>query len=423
MEHDHGEELELAAHIGLDWADEEHAVCMQAADSSVLETMVLRQEPEVLQAWMEQLRERFGGRKVGIALEQSRGPVIYALMSCDFLVLYPINPKALARYREAFKCSGAKDDPSDAALLLSFLKCHRAQLTARVPDDEQTQTIQLLAEHRRKTVNQRTKLVQALSQLLKAYFPQALGWAGELSSPQAWEFLQRWPSLEAVQKARPAQLRAFYVRHGGRRPEEIQSRLKQIREARPLTQGRAVITTSSTMVQCLAGQLQCLHPAVAEFDRQLKALFEQHPDHAVFESFPGAGAALAPRLLAAMGSRRERFASATQVQQYSGIAPVTVRSGKSHWVHRRWACPKFVLQSFHEFAKCSILGSVWARAYYDQHRERGVRHQAAVRALAFKWIRIIFRCWQEGTPYDEQRYIDALRRRGSPLIARLDKVA
>ncbi len=419
MENEHEHELELAAHIGLDWADEEHAVCLQAADSSEVEAMVLKQEPEALAAWVEQLRKRFGGRKVGIALEQSRGPVIYALMAYDFLVLYPINPKALARYREAFKCSGAKDDAPDAALLMNFLQCHRDQLTAWVPDDEQTRTIQLLVEHRRKTVDDRTRLTNRLSQLLKEYFPQALAWAGELSTLQACDFLLKWPRLEAVQKARRAQVRAFYLQHGCRRPEVIEARLDQMGSARALTQAQAVITASSTMVQSLAGQLRCLNQAVAEFDRQLKALFQQHPDYALYDSFPGAGAALAPRLLAAMGSRRDRFASAVEVQQFSGIAPVTVRSGKSCWIHHRWACPKFVRQSFHEFAKESIMQSAWARAYYDQQKERGASHQAAVRALAFKWIRIIYRCWKERSPYQEQRYIDGLRRRGSPLVARL----
>ncbi len=423
MREQEANQLELAACIGVDWADEKHAVCLQAADSSPVEMMELKQKPEALQAWVRQLQQRFGGRKVGIALEQSRGPLIYALMGYDFLVLYPINPKALAKYREAFQCSGAKDDAPDAALLLNFLQCHRDRLRAWLPEDEQTRTIQLLVEHRRKTVNRRTKLIQRLTQVLKEHFPQALAWAGELPSLQACDFLLKWPTLEAVQEARPAQLRAFYRQHGCRRPQIIAARLAEIRQARPLTHVSAVITASSTMAKSLAGQLRCLHQAVVEFDRQLEVLFQQHPEHDLFDSFPGAGAALAPRLLSAMGARRDRFASAADIQQFSGIAPVTVRSGKSCRIHRRWACPKFVLQSFQEFAGHSIPGSFWARAYYQQQRERGLGHHAAVRALAFKWIRIIYRCWLDRTPYDEHRYIEGLRRRGSPLVARLKPAA
>ena len=133
-------------------------------------------------------------------------------------------------------------------------------------------------------------------------------------------------------------------------------------------------------------------------------MFAAHADHAVFASFPGAGAVCAPR-----------WAAATEIQTHSGIAPVTERSGKSVWVHHRLACPTFVKQTFHEFADQSIRFSRWARACYDQQRARGNHHHAALRALAYKWIRILFRRWQARRPYDEDAYIAALRRRASPL--------
>jgi len=111
------------------------------------------------------------------------------------------------------------------------------------------------------------------------------------------------------------------------------------------------------------------------------------------------------------------YASAEEVQKYSGIAPVTERSGKKQWVHFRWACPKFLRQSFHEWAGHSIAQSVWARAHYQQQRQRGKHHHAVVRALAFKWIRIVFRCWQDRVAYDETRYLRTLATRGSPLTS------
>ena len=124
-----------------------------------------------------------------------------------------------------------------------------------------------------------------------------------------------------------------------------------------------------------------------------------------------------PRLLAAFGSQRDRYASADEVQIYSGIAPITERSGKMKWVHFRWACPKFLRQSFHEWAGHSIMKSAWARAYYQQRRKQGQDHHAAVRALAFKWIRIVFRCWKDRVAYDEEKYLATLAKRGSPLSA------
>lgn len=140
------------------------------------------------------------------------------------------------------------------------------------------------------------------------------------------------------------------------------------------------------------------------------------PDYALFRALPGAGPALAPRLLAAFGEQRERFAGADELQKYSGIAPVTERSGNKSWVHWRWQCPTFLRQTFVEWAAQTINKSFWAGAYYRQQRDQGSPHQAAVRALAFKWLRILYRCWQTRTPYDESTYLNALKRRGSPLL-------
>jgi hypothetical protein len=152
------------------------------------------------------------------------------------------------------------------------------------------------------------------------------------------------------------------------------------------------------------------------FDKQIAATFAQHPDQDIFDSFPGAGQVCAPRLAAAFGTDRSRWQSAVEMQSHSGIAPVTERSGDSKWIHHRLACPKFVKQTFHEFSDQSIRFSKWARAHYDSMRARGKDHHAALRALAYKWIRILFRCWKDHQPYCEETYLAALRRRGSSLV-------
>ena len=163
--------------------------------------------------------------------------------------------------------------------------------------------------------------------------------------------------------------------------------------------------------------IQVLHQGIEDFNRQIQEAAEAHPDFFIFESLPGAGAVMAPRLLAAFGSQRERYRNAAEVQTLSGIAPVTESSGKSSWIHFRFACSKFVRQSFHEWAAQSIPRSQWAHAYYELQCRRGKRHNAAVRAVAFKWIRIIFRCWKERVAYDEKVYLAALAQHNSPLPA------
>jgi transposase len=410
----HHQGTEFAAFIGIDWADRKHFVSLAAAGQAV-ERYELEQQPEAIAQWLSNLQQRFPGQRLALALELSRGPLIYALMSYEFLVLYPVNPKALARYREAFYVSGAKDDPVDADLLRELVTLHRDKLRAWQPDDELTRTITLLVEYRRALVASRTRLTNQLSSLLKLYYPQALAWAGELATVQACDFLQRWPTLAKVQRVSASKLRQFYQAHGGRKAALIEQRLQQIAVAQPLTADGAVLTATVPMMLATLGQLRPVRQAIKDMDQQLQELFAQHADHDLFSSLPGAGPVLAPRLLAAFGADRDRFSSAQEVQQFSGIAPVLERSGKSCWVHRRFACPKFLRQSFHEYAAQSIRWSPWARACYQQLRQRGQKHHAAVRTLAFKWIRIIFRCWQTRRPYSEDFYQQALRQRGSAL--------
>ena len=409
-------ELELAACVGLDWADQRHVICLQATASAKAESLELEQKPDALHDWIAQLRVRFEGRKVGIAIEQSRGAVIRALMMYDFLVLYPINPKALARYREAFRASGAKDDPLDADLLLDLLRLHRSRLRAWLPDTVDTRRLQLLAEYRRKLVNNRIRHTNRTTSLLKMYFPQALDWAGELGTVQFCDFLQKWPSLATIQHARPSQLRKFYLQHHSRNLDLIEERLRQISSARSLTDDPAVVQSLSLAVQAEAAQLRPIIEWIARFDQILAQQFASHLEHELYESFPGAGPVYAPRLLTALGTDRSRWESAADLQCHSGIAPVTEKSGKTCWVHRRLACSNFIRQTFHEFAAQSIRYSTWARAYYDQMRGLGLQHPAAVRTLAFKWIRIIYRCWRDQTPYDEQIHLKSLRAKQSPLL-------
>lgn len=411
--------VEIAAFVGLDWADQKHVVTLQEAGSDQRERFSLDQTPEALQSWIQLLRDRFAGQPVAIAVEQKRGGLIYALMHVDFLRLYPVNPQTLAQFRKAFYPSGAKDDPVDADLLLEILMTHRQHLRVWVPDDVLTRSIQLLTEDRRGLVDERTALTNQLTAALKMYFPQALEWFGDLHTARACAFLQRWPSLPDLKRATASSVRKFYKAQGYRGEDKLQQWIANIQKAQPLTQDGAVVLSGSMKVQALVGPISLLTDSIQRYDQEIASLFEKHDDSTLFSSFPGAGAALAPRLLAAFGSDRGRFEFAAEMQQLAGIAPVTEKSGTGIWIHWRLACSKFLRQTFQEFAGCSILQSDWARACYHQLKKRGKSHPAALRALAFKWIRIIFRCWKMRTPYDETVYYKSLIQRQSPLAAEL----
>ena len=410
---------QFAAYVGLDWGDQRHSVHLQVSGQSKAESFDLEQKPEALHEWVARLVQRFQGGWIAIAIEQRKGAVIHALMMYAVLVLFPINPKALARYREALYTSGAKNDPTDSELLLHFLTKHSEKLRPWIPDSEPTRELQALCEQRRKLVNRRVALTNRITSLLKQYFPQALDWIGDIASIQACDFLESWSTLDAVQTIGQNQLRTFYRHHNCRKASVISERLDQIARARPLTNDLAIIEPYSFIVEASAAQLRNLIRAIKRLDKRIAELFTQHPEHDLFDSFPGAGAACGPRLLTVLGTDRSRWTSAVELQSYSGIAPVTEKSGNSCWIHHRLACAKFVKQTFHEFAVQSIRYSNWARAYYDLQRSRGKEHHAALRALAFKWIRIIFRCWKDRKPYDEATHVQSLRRRGSPIVEKL----
>jgi len=411
------QEPQFVVFVGIDWADEKHVWCLQAAGSQKRESGELEHTPEAVEAWVGQLCQRFGTGPIAVAVEQSRGALVFMLSKYEPLHLFPVPSTMSASMRKALYPSGSKDDPRDADLLLDLLLQHRDKLRRLSPDTEATRRIQNLVEERRKLVDEKTAQTNRLTGDLKIYFPQMLDWFERLDTEQVCALLERWPTLEKLQRVPPRELRTFFRKHHCRDQELIEHRILAIRQALPAIQDRAVIEAKGMVVKVIVQVIAHLVQGIADLDKKIEEAAEAHPDFFIFDSLPGAGAVLAPRLLAVFGSQRERYDSARELQCYSGIAPVTQKSGKMKWVHFRWACPKFLRQSFHEWASHSIAYSVWARSYYQQLRSRGKGHHAAVRALAFKWIRVLFRCWKDGVAYDEGKYLASLARRGSPLSA------
>ena len=409
-------EMEYAALVGIDWADRKHDVCLQAAGSSKREFSVLAHRPETIAQWAQALRQRFAGRPIAVCVELTKGPLVYALQHYDFLVIYPVNPTTLSKYREAFCLSHAKDDPTDAELALEVLIKHRDKLNVLHPQSPAMRTLQRLVEQRRALVDDTVRITNRLTDALKQYFPQVLDWFRDKNTVVFCDFLTRWPTLKQAQRARKTRLTTFFHEHNLRYPKIIEQRVQAILSATALTSDAAVIIPNRLLVEVLVEQLRSALHAVARFDHEIAQLADSLPDYTLFSALPGAGPVFAPRLLAVFGEQRERYASAAAIQKYVGIAPVTERSGNKSWVHWRWQCPTFLRQSFVEWTAQSIPHSYWARAFYEQQRAKGSSHQAALRALAFKWIRILYRCWQDRTPYDEATYLNALKRRGSPLV-------
>jgi transposase len=409
---------EFAATIGLDWADQKHDIWLCPRDGKP-EHQVVEQTPEAVHQWVAKLRERVPSGKIAIGIETTRGAIIYALMAYEFIVFYPVNPKALASYREAFKVSGAKDDRTDAQLLEEMVRCHREHLRPLQPQDSITRTLMGLTEKRRHLVEGRTAAVNQCHTELKCYYPLSRDLLGDLTITMAAEFLLKWPDLAALKKAGPAKMRHFFHRHNSRSEDLMKERIAALEKARPLTEDPAITRPARLMVQALAAMIKNLNRAIEGMDQAIEELMDQHPDAHIFRSFPAAGAVLGPRILVAFGTDRQRFASAVEVAQFYGIAPVKRASGNAQSIHMRYRCPKFARQSFHEHAACVIKREPWAMEYYQQLRGRGKKHHTAVRATAFKLIRIYFRCWKDRTRYDSNTYLAALKKNGSPLYSLL----
>ena len=409
--------------IGLDRSDRTADLHLIDTRTGNVQKQTVATSPEALQDWLARLRLDHPQERIGLCLEQPAANLILFLETYSWITLHPINPISLQKFRETFVTSRAKDDGKDAQYLAQLLLSHHDKLKAWQPDDSQTRQLEQLGLHRRAVVDQRTGLTNRLKALLKQYFPQALELCGEeLWRPLATAFLLKWPTLQSVKKARKESLKQFYYLQGSRSQKLIDQRLERIDQAVPLTEEIALLQSYTLRVELICKELQLLRKTLEQFDQQIAKVFQQHPDREIFAALPGAGPVLAPRLLASMGSERERFASPENLQAFSGVAPVTKQSGGKCHVHRRYLCPKFLRQSFHEYAKESILHSRWAAAYYAQQRRKGAPHHTAVRALAYKWQRILWRCWQSRTIYKEAIYEAALKKNKSPLVGLLDQI-
>ncbi len=406
---------QFTAIIGIDWADKKHDICIQAAASEQRQIYQVPHKVDELDQWARSLHRQYGG-PIAVALELSKGPIVSVLQKYDFFVIFPIDPTTLANYRRTFTPSGAKDDPTDAEYALKLLLTHTEHFTALRPQSVEMRTLMTLVEQRRRLMNDRVRITNRLRSTLKQYYPQALEWFDRIDTRLFCDFIRRWPSLVQARRARMATLEKFFREHNMNRKALLERRMTAIKSALPLTEDEAIIVPYRLQATTLVAQLEVALASIKIYDEEIAALAPQHPDYGLFEALPGAGPSLAPRLLVAFGEQRERYSKAAELQKYAGIAPVTERSGQSTWIHWRWQCPTFLRQTFVEWSAQTINKSYWAGLYYYQQKAKGCSHQAAVRALAFKWIRILYRCWITRTPYDEAKYLKALQERGSPLL-------
>jgi transposase len=303
-----------AAFVGIDWADANHDGCLQVAGSAQRAYFQLEHTPEAIDAWVTTLRLRFNGQPVAICLALNKGPLVSALHKYDFLVLFPIHPLTLARYRDACTPSRATDDPTDAALQLALLLTHRDTLQPLNPQSPTMRALAQLIAHRRRVVGDNVRITNRLTSTLKNSFPHVLHGFQEKDTAIFCDFLRRWPTLKAVQLARRATLATFCRAHHVRSAEVIAQRIQALKAATPLTTDEGVIAPHALLVQALVAQLRVTLQAIADFDTAIAQRAQSHPDCPLFQALPGAGPVFAPRLLVAFGAQRARSAAAADLQ-------------------------------------------------------------------------------------------------------------
>ena len=399
----------MREYIGVDWADAEHAVWVEDEMGTVVDRRSVPHTVEGLRAWGRWLDERrAAGRELWAAIERPDGRLVDFLLDHG-VVVYPVNPKALDRARDRFRMSGAKSDPFDARVLATFLRTDHGHLTPLRPSSEGAQELKGLTRDHARQVRQQTRLLNQLTATLKGYYPRALEVCGDFTTAWGRAFLRAFPTPEALAALTERQWQrwARAQRLGAPRQAELWAVVQPPQLAVPAHVSRVHVR----LMRALLEQLDATVRAVGEYREAISDFFGAMPAADWARSLPGAGSGTTvPALYAELGDAAGRWQTFRHLQGHAGTVPVTARSGKQLAVRFRFACNTHLRQAMQQFAFQSLTKSEWARAYYDQARRRGHSHHHAVRALAAKWVKIIFVLWTRGVPYDENHHLAMMAR-------------
>ncbi len=395
-------------YIGVDWAEASHAIWVENEQGDRVLERVVPHTAEGLAEWGRWLDEqRAGGLALSAAIERPDGRVVDFLLDHG-VVVYPVDPKALDRARDRFRMSRAKSDPFDARVLASFLRTDHAQLHALQPSSEPAQELKLLTRDFSRLVRDQTRLVNQLTATLKEYYPRALEICGDLTTKRTAAFLRAYPTPAALGACPRRKWLRFATTHRWNAEQAVAlwARLRQPQLPVP----PHVVRAKTRLVLVLLRQLETAVQAVDAYRKAVMEFFAELPAAAWATTLPASQGTLVPTIWAELGDAASRWVSWQHLQGHSGVVPVTRSSGKSQGIYFRFGCNLHLRRALQQFAFCSLKSSEWARAYYDQQRVRGHRHQAALRALAAKWVKIIFVLWARHDGYDENHHLATMAR-------------
>jgi transposase len=412
-------------YAGLDWGGASHAACIVDETGRIVARLDVRHDASGLSDMAVKLQRIAPPAELPIAIERPSGLIVDALLAAGHPVI-PIHPNVVKACRPRYRAAGGKSDPGDAYMLADILRTDGHRFRPLMAVSDEIKALRALVRGRDDLVVQRVALANQLRSLLEGFWPGAaaifaaidtLRWLfhvlrtrnlGPLR-PIALAFLGRYPTPDSASRLGEKRLASFLVQHAysGRRSAE--DLLGRLRAAPTGLASDAETEARGEIVRALVGVLERLILAIARLSSRIEQAVAQLPDGRIVMSFPRAGRINAAQILAELGDVRERFPTEEQLAAEAGVCPVTHASGKSRGVVFRWACNKNLRVAITCFADNSRHACAWAAAIYQKARQRGCKHAHAVRILARAWVRVLWRAWQDGKPYDPARHAGAAR--------------
>jgi transposase len=419
-------------YVGIDWGGEVHTVALVDPAGNTLEEWEVEQAPEAVKALLERLEVHGGPTGLSIALEPG-SPLLMAQLLQAGYPLYPINPKQADRWRDRYAVSGAKDDRRDARILARVLATDIQHLQRLEPESDLSQELLLRSRARTRLVQQRVAQGNRLRDLLKRYYPTLLNLRRDVHEPLFLALLKAYPDATAAGRS-----------HRGRIAKILKKqRIRSLSadEVRAVLHGPAFSVPPAELAAHrdealdLAAQLHGLNQQIRQAEERLEQLFEKHPDRDLLLSLDGMGLNIAIRVGIGLGCNRVQRLDPSILQCHAGSAPVTKSTGRkrrrgrqprtygSHRVRMRRACDRDIQSAVNQWAACSLPKSTWARACYDHLRAKGKGHNAALRALGNKWVKILAAVIKTRQPYSEERHVSDLVSAGVPWAQGLANLA
>lgn len=403
--------------MGFDWARKHHSIVILDRKGQILLDLQIE---HTVEGW-NQLRNKLvklAGSDLSViatAIETNCGPAVEHLLELGCSV-YPMNPKAAQRYRDRKTPSGSKTDRSDALSFADALRTDGHAWKRLKPEDPKIQELRLLCRDEISLIDQRTALVNQLRQALREYYPAALKAFDDWTMPAAWEFVIRFPTPQALKKVGKRGWEKFLHTWHLYRSDTYPKRLDIFSRATEFCGSQPVTNAKSMLAVSLAKQLRVLEQQIKVYRERIEQLFHDHPDNDLFDSLPGVGQKLGPRLLSECGDDRDRFQDHQALQCYAGTAPISFQSGQIHQVKFRRACNKNFRKTVHLWADQSRAKCTWAQIYYQQKRQEGQSHSCALRCLGQRWLKILWKMWQTRSPYDDQLHMRNQLKHGSWVL-------